>query len=269
MAQSDCVSRQGDHNFKRNCQCLIQGRIIYSVRRLLPSSTCPHSPRIWTTSLPTLMPPQRCGVFSDLGALDVEALQLACLKGHLDVVDKLLSVGVDPNQVGGHGWTATMCAMHSQSAEIRERLGLPTDDEKRQPPSNIEILAPNRLSESDKSLMQLLSDDGLCVTYTGMSADPTPSLTSSLAISADMSANPKSKCKPPSRHHRRRSTRHRPRRPSDPSQRVSLLLRSHHSRRRPELVSTPLNANPILVALTVNYRIVVIGLSHPQSVGGC
>src|SRR5947207_2460137 len=35
----------------------------------------------------------------------VEALQLACLRGHLDVVDKLLSVGVDPNQVDEHGWT--------------------------------------------------------------------------------------------------------------------------------------------------------------------
>ena len=99
----------------------------------------------------------------------VEALQLACLRGHLDVVDKLLSVGVDPNQVDGHGWTATMCAMHSQRDEIRERLELPTDDEKWQPPSDMEILALSRLSGSDKSPILLLSEDELCVTYTSMS----------------------------------------------------------------------------------------------------
>jgi hypothetical protein len=110
----------------------------------------------------------------------VEALQLACLKGHLDIVDKLLSVGVDPAQVDRHGWTAIMCAIHSRKAEIRERLGLLTDDEKWQPPRNLEILEPSRLNESDKSPMLLLSDDGLCVTCTGMSTGPTPTLTPSL-----------------------------------------------------------------------------------------
>jgi ankyrin repeat protein len=95
-----------------------------------------------------------------------DALQLACIRGYIAIVDHLLRAGVNPNMVDTHGWSAILCASQSHQKTTLERLFAAGGDASVAAQNT--ALSPTSWCITDKSTCLLLDDNAMIVRYAGM-----------------------------------------------------------------------------------------------------
>jgi ankyrin repeat protein len=94
-----------------------------------------------------------------------DALQLGCIKGHMTVVEQLISLGANPNKIDEHGWTPLLCASWFGEAQIQDYLLSNGGD--RDLLSHASTVPPNSWSRIDRSTRLHLDENSRCVQYSG------------------------------------------------------------------------------------------------------
>jgi ankyrin repeat protein len=94
------------------------------------------------------------------------ALQLACIKGHTGIVERLLFLGAAPNRVDEHGWTPLLCASQfEQNSSFNLLLSFGGDERLLTRP--FLTLASTAWSNMEKSSRLELDYNGMTVRYVG------------------------------------------------------------------------------------------------------
>jgi ankyrin repeat protein len=99
------------------------------------------------------------------GNIFEDALHLACIQGHMVVVEQLISVGINPSMVDEHGWTPVLCASWFGHGQIVDYLL--SNGGNKDLLSPVKTIPPSLWSVVDKSTCLQLDENLTSVRYSG------------------------------------------------------------------------------------------------------